>query len=131
MRLAFFLAVLPQFLSMYLLFCLLANCLSILSPMPISPGSLRPANPKGLAILLQIAFVFLLPLAMVPTLIPLGVALTLEELGLMPAGPIHLILSLLECIAVVFLYRYLLTQQGKFLQTREQKILEIVTTKAE
>jgi hypothetical protein len=131
MRLTFFLAILPQFLSMYLLFCLLANCLSILSPMPISPGSMRPANPKGLTILLHIAFVFLLPLAMLPTLIPLGVALTLEELGSVPGGPVHLILSLLECTAIVFLYRYLLTWQGKFLQAREQKILEIVTTKAE
>jgi hypothetical protein len=131
MRLAFFLAVPPQFLSMYLLFCLLANCLSIISPMPISPGSLRPVNPKGLTILLHAAFVFLLPLALLPTLIPLGFALMLEELGLAPAGPIHLTLSLLVCVAVVCLYRYLLTWQGKFLQAREQKILEIVTTKAE
>jgi hypothetical protein len=116
---------------MYLLFCLLANGLSILSPMPISPGSLRPTNPKGLAILFQIAFVFLLPLAMMPILIPLGIALTLEELAGFPGGLIYLILSLVECVAVVYLYRYLLTWEGKFLQIREQKILEIVTTKAE
>ncbi len=131
MRLAFFLAVVPQFVSMYLLFCLLANCLSILSPMPISPGSLRPSNPKGLAILFQILFIFLLPPAMLPTLIPLGVALTAEELGWAPGGPIYLSLSVLECVAIVFLYRYLLTWQGRFLQVREQKILEVVTTKAE
>src|SRR5437879_8564786 len=33
-----FLATLPQFISMYLVFCLLGNCLSILAPVPAAAG---------------------------------------------------------------------------------------------
>jgi hypothetical protein len=40
-------------------------------------------------------------------------------------------LSLVECVAVVYLYRLVLTWQGRLLHAREQKILETVTTKAE
>ena len=42
----------------------LTNCLSLLAPMPIASGSLKPANPKLIPILLQLAFVFLFPLVL-------------------------------------------------------------------
>jgi ABC-2 type transport system permease protein len=124
-----FLAALPQFVSMYLLFCLLANLLSILAPMPIAAGAFRPTNPKGIPLLLHMGFTFLFPLALAPTLFPLAI-----ELACAPwlAGvPLCLILSLLECAAVVRLYRLLLEWEGRLLQLREQRILEIVTAKAE
>jgi hypothetical protein len=41
------------------------------------------------------------------------------------------VLALLECVVVVFLYRLLLTWQGAVLQSREIKILGVVTTKTE
>jgi hypothetical protein len=131
MRIDRFLAVLLQFVSMYLLFCLLANCLSILAPMPIAAGSLKPVNPKAMVILLQVAFVFLLPLAVVPALLPLGVELLLEMLGWLNGMPVFLVLSVAECIGVVFFYRLVVTWQGHWLQAREQTILQIVTTKTE
>jgi hypothetical protein len=131
MRLDYFLAVLPQFLSMYLLFCLLANALSILAPMRIAAGSFKPTNMKGIPFLLQLAFMFLFPLALAPALLPLVVQLLWEQLQWIDAAPVGLLLSLVECVAIVYLYRLLLTWQGYWLQTREQRILEIVTTKAE
>lgn len=131
MRIDRFLAVLLQLVSMYLLFCLLANCLSILAPMPIAANSLKPVNPKGTILLLHMVFVFLLPLAVVPALLPLGVELLLEMLGWSNGIPIFLVLSVAECIGVVFFYRLVLTWQGQWLQGREQTILQIVTTKAE
>jgi hypothetical protein len=131
MRLDHLLAVLPQAVSMYLLFCLLANCLSILAPMPIASGSLKPANRALIPILLHVAFTFLFPLALLPTLLPLGVELALDALGWVKGVPISLILSLLECVAVVYVYRLVLTWQGAWLHASEQKILETVTTKAE
>ncbi|HET6883990.1 MAG TPA: hypothetical protein VFI31_27805, partial [Pirellulales bacterium] len=68
------LAMLPQFISMFLLFCLLANLLSILAPMAVAAGTLKPANQKFLTVLLQVTFMMVLfPLAQVPTLLPLGV----------------------------------------------------------
>ncbi len=132
MRLDYFLAALPQFISMYLLFCLLANCLAILAPMPIASGSLRPTNMKVIPMLLHSVFVFVLfPLILGPALLPLAVEFLLEKLELVKRVPICLILSLLECVGVVYVYRLVLTAEGRWLQAREQKILETVTTKGE
>jgi len=131
MRFDHFLAALPQAISMYLTVCVMGNWLSMLAPMPIASGSLKPSNPKLIPVLLQVVFVFLLPMTLSPTLLPLGIELLVENLGGVEGIPICLILSLVECLAVVCVYRLFLTWQGSFLQAREQRILEIVTTKAE
>jgi hypothetical protein len=131
LRLDHFLAAFPQMVSMYLMYCLLANCQSILVPMAIRAGSFKPVNPKGIAILLQVAFMLLVPLIFLPTLLPLGVEFALEELAGVHGIPICLLLSLLECALVVLIYRVVLGWEGSLLQSREKKILELVTTKAE
>jgi len=131
MRPDHFLAVVLQFVSMFLLFCLLANTLSILAPMPIAAGSLRPTNTKMVPILLNMALIVLLPLALAPTLLPLAVELGLDALGAPPGLPIYLLLTIVEDAAVIFLYRLVLRWQGEFLQAREQRILEVVAAKAE
>jgi hypothetical protein len=131
LRLDHLLAVMPQAVSMYLLFCLLANWLSILAPMPVAQGSLKPANTRMLPMLLHILFMFLAPVIFAPALVPLGIEVALELLGWRRGLPVYLILALLECLAVIYLYRFALIWQGGLLQAREQRILEIVTTKAE
>jgi hypothetical protein len=131
MRIDHFLALIPQIVSMFLLYCILANWLSILNPMPIAAGSLKPVNPTGASILLQLLFLFLFPITMSPTLVPLGLEFALDELGLVHGLPIGLVLALALVVGVVFLYRVMLTWQGQALQAREKKILEIVTTKTE
>jgi hypothetical protein len=131
MRLSYFLATLPQLVSMYLLFCMLANWLSILSPMAVAAGSFKPTNMKAINILIQLAFVFLFPPALAPTLVPLAVQFIVEQLDWAHGVPICLLLSLLECAGIFYLYRLVLTWQGDLLQAREQKILEIVAAKAE
>jgi len=73
MRLDFFLAVLPQLVSMFLLYCLLANLLSIFAPTAIAPGSLKPTGLKGIPLVLHLLFVFLFPLVLTPTLLPLAI----------------------------------------------------------
>jgi hypothetical protein len=129
-RLEFMLAAVPQFISMYLLCCMAANCLSILAPVPIAAGSFRPSNPKGIPLLLHTAFVFLFPLAVAPALLPVGVGVALDAAGLVGA-PICLVLSLLECVALAYVYRQVVAWQGRWLHGRELRILEIVTSKAE
>jgi hypothetical protein len=131
MRLADFLAVLPQVLSMYLLFCLLANCASILAPVALGQGSLKAVNPSVIPILLQVAMLFVVGPVLAPTLLPLGVALALEEQGWLPALVVGPLLSLAECVAIVYLYRFVLRWQGVWLQAREQQILKVVASKAE
>ena len=131
MRLDYFLAFLPQMVSMFLLYCLLANCLSILVPVRIAAGTMKAMNPKAIPILLHLAFVLVFPPVLGLTLLPLAIQLLMEALGQTHGVPVALILSLLECSAVVFFYRLALTWEGAFLQSREQKILEAVTTKEE
>jgi hypothetical protein len=98
-----------------------------LSPMPLPQGSLRPANPKGLAVLLHLASFVLFPLIMGMTLFPLGVEYILHSSG----WPLYLLLTTIEVPVVMFLYSRLLTVQAMLLQNREQKILEIVTTRTD
>ena len=131
MRLDHLLAMFPQMVSMYLIFCLLANCLSILAPMPIAAGSLKPANAKLVPVLLQFALLLTLPFAIAPTLLPLALEELVEYLDWVHGLPVFLILALMECAGLVFLFRWLVHWQGVWLHAREQRILEIVTTKAE
>ena len=131
MRVDHFLALLPQGVSMFLLFCMLANCLSILAPVAVAAGSMKAANFKGVPLLFHMGFIFLFPLAMLPTLLPLGVEALVEWLNENRRLPICLVLSVLECAAVVMVYRFVLPLEGALLQAREQKILETVTTKDE
>jgi hypothetical protein len=116
---------------MYLVFCMLANCLSILAPLRIQPGTMKLVNYKVGPFLWHLAFFFLFPLALAPTLLPLGVESLLEALRWGTGGAVYLALSLAECVAVVYLYRLALTWQGDLLQAREQKLLEVVTTREE
>ncbi|HVC97545.1 MAG TPA: hypothetical protein VND64_27940 [Pirellulales bacterium] len=130
MRPDHFLAMFPQFVSMYLLFCGLSNLLSIYAPMHIAAGSLKPANPKLVPILIQLAmFSFLFPLTQAPTLLPLAIEAALEQFNWSAGAPIFLVLALAQCAAVVFIYRAALKWQGGLFQARERRILETVTNR--
>ncbi len=129
MRFDHYPAVAIQLLSAYLLFCLLANALSILAPMPMAAGALQPSNVKLIPVLLQMVFLSLLPLALIPVLVPLGIEVLLEEFAGIRGVPVSLILSLALLAAVVFLYRWMLTREGEWLAAREKTILEVVTGK--
>ncbi len=131
MRIDHILALPGQFTSMYLLYCLWGNALSIIAPMPIASGTLKPANPRGLIFLLYLAFLLLVPILLAPTLLPLAVETGFEALDWLPGVPICLILTYVEAAAIVLLYRMLLGAQGRWLEANELKILEAVTSKSE
>jgi hypothetical protein len=131
MRWGLFLAVLPQVVTMYLIYSLLANWLSILAPTRLAAGSLKAREVNFAALLPHLAFLILYPTAVLPTLVPVVVELGLEQLGLPTVVPVGLILSLALCAGMVALYRAALTWQGDLLFAREQRILDRVVTKAE
>jgi len=131
MRWDYLLAMLPQYVSMFLLFCILTNMLSIYGPVYVAAGSLKPSNPRLVTVLLQlVTFTFLFPLIQGLTLLPLGIEAVLIFLGWPEGAPICLVLSLAECAVVVIIYHFSLVWQGGLLQAREQRILEIVTDRA-
>jgi hypothetical protein len=128
LRLDHFLAMFPQYLSMFLVFCILTNLLSIYAPVHVPAGSLRQANPSVKTVLIQLAATMILfPLAEALTLVPLGTELLLGFLGWDAWVPIGLTLTLAECALVIAIYRLSLSWQGRLLQRREQEILERVT----
>ena len=126
MRIDHFLAAMVQIISMYLIFSFVLNFLSMLSPVTLASGSLKPAQPKGVAILVHLLFFFLLlPMALGATLIPLGIEF------LFPYLPVYLLLTLAEFLIIAYLYDHGLGLQARILQSREQKILEIVTARVQ
>lgn len=124
-------AVLAQVLSTYLILCLLTNLMAILTPIPLAPGSLQPAQVKATPILLQFALMMVLPVAVLPVLAPYGLEVLLDQLDVIHGWPISLALSLVVLGLVVLLYRWAIGRQGQLLLAREQKILTTVTSRAE
>jgi ABC-2 type transport system permease protein len=126
MRLDHFLAAMVQMISMYLIFSFVLNFLSMLAPVVLASGSLKPAQPKGMSILIHLLFFFfLLPTSLGITLIPLGIEF------LFPSLPVYLLLTLAEFLVIDYLYDHALGLQARILQSREQKILEIVTARVQ
>jgi hypothetical protein len=131
MRLEQFLAVPLQYISMFLVFCMLANCLSIFGPAPVAGGAFKRGNIRGIPLLLHFAFMFAFPLTQAPMLLPFALEYLLEDLSNVRGLPICFVLSLGQVLAVACLYRWVLDLEGNWLQSREKKILEIVATKAD
>jgi ABC-2 type transport system permease protein len=108
------------------------TALSAIREIPITgaEASNEPRNrvAPAYAVLRQLLF---LPLALAPTLLPFGTEFLLGLYGWGEGVPICLALSIVECAAIVYLYRAILTWEGGLLQMREQKILEAVVTKDE
>jgi hypothetical protein len=131
MRIDHLIGLLAQTVPMYLVFCLIGNMLSIIAPMPTAAGSMKPVKPRAATILIHLVFVVLFPLGLAPTLIPLGIEFLLSMSATMPWFPVYMVLAILECALVVWLYPLALQSQGEFFQRRERRILEVVTTKTE
>ena len=82
----------PQYISMYLLFCLLMNFLSIYAPAHVAAGSLKPKNPKLVTVLMHmVTFMIFFPITQAFTLIPLGTEYVLRLLGHGESIPICLL----------------------------------------
>ena len=91
----------PHFVSMFLLFCIFTNLMSIYTPVHVAAGSLKPSNPKLSTVLLQmVMFFFLFPLTQAPTLLPLGIEALMRFMGWTAGVPIYLLLCLVECAVV-------------------------------
>ena len=89
-------------------------------------------RPSGLTILVQLLAIFILyPLTVAPILLPMGMQMLTEHLGWNRQIPVCLLLSLVECAVVVYVYRLVLHWQGRLLQAREQAIYAVVRSKEE
>ncbi|MGC8639687.1 MAG: hypothetical protein ACP5XB_07380 [Isosphaeraceae bacterium] len=131
LRLDHLLSLIPQFVSMFLLSCIITNLMSIYTPGFMAVGSLRPSNPKITTVLVQLVMVMIVfPLTQALTFLPLLAEVVLGFLNFAVNVPVCLLLSLLECAVVVLVYHIALDLQGNDLRAREQRILDIVTSRA-
>ena len=124
-----FLASLVQLCSAYFMVCMIGNYSSILLPNAVRAGSFRSSTQTFSGSLLRVLAVFILMTALGPLFIPLGIELLLHHLQFAQFIPIYLILALCELALLAGLYLLLLESQGQLLQSREQKILQAVTSK--
>jgi ABC-2 type transport system permease protein len=126
-----FLGMFPHFVSMFMLFCIFTNLMSIYTPVHVAAGSLKPSNPKLSTVLLQLVmFLVLFPLTQAPTLLPLAIEALSNFMGWTAGLPIYLLLCLVECAVVAIIYYFSLIWLGNLFQAREQKILDSVTKRA-
>jgi hypothetical protein len=117
-----------QLITMYLLFCMLANLCSIYAPYAIPTGSLKGARPGITVILTLMGCMMIVPFVVgLPAIFPVVVETVLAEAGGITGVPVSLGLSVVILAAVVCCYRWVLTWEGQLLAAREQSILEAVT----
>jgi hypothetical protein len=127
-----FLAAGVQTITMFMLYCLVANLCSIFAPFAIPSGSLRASRPGMTVLLILMGGMTVSPFVIVlPAVIPVIVETILTEVFEITFWPISLTLSVVILTGVVFLYRAVLSWEGKLLLEREQRILEVVTRTAE
>jgi hypothetical protein len=125
------LAAILQCVPAYLLLCILGNFSSILSPMAMSMGSMKPVQPKLAVILVQMLVMMLAPLCLAPALLALAAEAALAEWYQIHGIPICLVVTLVELLVVRWAYGRVIAAQGRMLQQREPRILEIVAAVVE
>ncbi|HRX80285.1 MAG TPA: hypothetical protein P5307_14540 [Pirellulaceae bacterium] len=126
MRVTHLLATFVQFVPSYLMFCLIGNVSSIVAPLAVASGSLKPAHPKISTMLYQMFFFMFTPIVVLPAVVTLGIETALAHMTRVSWLPIYLVCSLMEAGVVVWMYGKLLKLQGDWLQKRESRILEIL-----
>jgi ABC-2 type transport system permease protein len=131
MRLDHLVALLFQLVSMYLLFCLAGNLLSIIGPIALKPGSGMPAGHQGIRSFGPLLLMVVSPAILGLTQIPLGIEALLSVMNWVAWFPAYLVFGAVQAVVITWLYRLVLDWEGDLLQRREPQILEIVGSRIE
>jgi hypothetical protein len=126
-----FLAALLQLAAVLLLAGLGGNALSILVPYRIQQGTMKPTKMPGAAMLVLMFCHLLFPIAMSPVFVPPLAEFLWRLPGGSDAVPVNLILSFTLAVVVAVAYWQALGPLGRLLQSRETKILGVVTAEVE
>ena len=130
------LATLLQIPVTYLCYYVVTNQVSIIAPVGLMSGTMKPVSLKVSTVIAQILAMFFSPLMLLPAALALGADFALNFFVDLPKAmtdvvPVYLVLTLLELPIVIWCYRYFLKKQGRLLQDREQQILETIARVAE
>ena len=110
---------------------MLGNWVSIQFPIAMNPGTGKPAQVNMVTMLVQMVVMFACPLFIAPGVLFFGIDWALGHFFSIRFVPAFAVLSIVELWLVSKLYVYVLERQGRLLQRRETKMLELLTANAE
>lgn len=111
----------------FFLYYTISNYTSIVAPIGMAVGTMKPVSMNLKVVVAQMVAVFLTPVTLLPAVIALGTEqLTAFATG-MTGMPIYLLVTLAEIPVAIWCYRKILTSQGELLHRHEQNILSVIS----
>lgn len=120
-------ATLLQIVVAFFIYFTISNFTSIVAPIGMAVGTMKPVSMKVSIVVWQFAALLLVPVAILPAALALVADLVASELGEIHRIPIYLLITLVEFPIAIWFYNKMLNLQGRYLQEREQAILDVVS----
>ncbi len=115
-----------------LIFASLAgNWVSIQFPIAMAPGTAKPVQVNLVTMLVQMVVMMACPVFVLPGAAFFGIEWVLSNYFSIRFLPVSAVLSIIELWLVGALYLHVIQSQGQLLQSRETRILELLTANAE
>lgn len=120
-------ATLLQFVVALFVYFTISNFTSIVAPMGMAVGTMKPVSIKVSVFAIQFVALLLVPVAVIPAAFALGAEQFAGAIGGGHGVPIYLLLTFVELPIALWFYTKMLNLQGRLLQEREQAILDVVS----
>lgn len=120
-----------QLFCAFVMLSIVGNWISILVPYRIAAGSMKATKTSTTTTFMLLITRLLFPVAMGPIFLAPGLGLLFSKLGWLPAAAANLLFASLFLAILALAYRLTLAPLGRFLQQREQAILQVVTQEIE
>ncbi len=111
--------------TMFLVTSLVGNLMSIVVPLAMKSGSLKPVNLKMGGAILQILIFLLAPLGILPAVAPLGIEILVERYYAQHL-PIYLIGAAGYFLLMIPTYWWIVSKEGELLAERKQIIMDAI-----
>ena len=131
MQLSHIVATLLQIVVALCLYFPVGNNCSIIAPIGMAVGTMRPVSMKFSVLVMQMVSMMFAPLAVLPAAAALGADSIINWFIDSHGIPIYLVLTLIELPCAIWFYHRMLHLQGRHLQQREQAILEVISKVAD
>lgn len=116
-----------QIMIVFFLYFPISNYTSIVAPIGMGIGTMKPVSMNFRIIVTQMLAMLLSPITLLPAVIALACEQIASFLLETPWVPIYLLITLIELPVAIWFYRKMLRIQGTLLQDREQKILDVIS----
>ncbi len=120
-------ATLLQILVAFSIYFAISNYTSIIAPIGMAVGTMKPVSLKLSVVLTQFVAVLLFPLAILPAVVALGTEQLVSVLGVQYGVPWYLLLTVIQIPIAIWFYGKMLNRLGCELADREQDILDVIS----